>query len=182
MAQAIRLKKIISSSNSSSHLFEKIHQSGSSYQFEKNLSHSNSSSHPLEKFISRLNGSSYLFKKETVSYFGSCSNKTRQDFKTIHQALLNDACRHVYITQTVVTLLFFVYLCLMTLSSFFTGKRLIHKLLLNWKPYGPYTFVAALEDTRFCLVKEINFKINIAHKINATLYSLQVLRFTMHLV
>ena len=54
----------------------------------------------------------------------------------------------------------------MTLSSFFTGKRLIHKLLLNPKPYGPYVFVAALEDTRFCLAKEINFKINIAHKIN----------------
>ena len=67
----------------------------------------------------------------------------------------------------------------MTLSSFFTGKRLIHKLLLNPTAYGPYVFVAALEDTRFCLAKEINFKINIAHKINVTLYSLQALCFTM---
>ena len=81
--------------------------------------------------------------------------------------------------QTVITLLFFVHLRLMTLSSFFTGKRLIHKLP---KPYGPYVFVAALEDTRFCLAKEINFKINIAHKINVTLYSLRALRFTMRFV
>ena len=110
------------------------------------------------------------------------SNKTRQDFKTVRQALLNDACRHVYITQTVITLLFFVYLRLMTLSSFFTGKRSIHKLLLNPKPYGPYVFVAALEDTRFCLAKEINFKINNAHNINVTLYSLRALRFTMRFV
>ena len=34
----------------------------------------------------------------------------QQDFKTNHHALLNDACRYDYITQTVVTFLFFVYL------------------------------------------------------------------------
>ena len=53
------------------------------------------------------------------------------------------------------------------------GKCLIHKLLSNQKLYGPYVFVGALEETRFCLAKEINFKINIAHKINVTLYSLR---------
>ena len=37
------------------------------------------------KFISRSNGSSCTFKKETVSYFGSRSKKTRwDDFKTIN--------------------------------------------------------------------------------------------------
>ena len=39
-------------------------------------------------------------------------------------------------------LLFFVYLRLND-TSFFMEKRLIHKLLLNWKPYRPYVFVAA---------------------------------------
>ena len=89
------------------------------------------------------------------------------------------SCLHY---ANIITLLFFVYLRLMTLCSFFTGKRLIQKLLLNPKPYGPYVFVAALEDTRFCLAKEINFKINIAQKINVTLYSLRALRFTMRFV
>ena len=90
-AQAIRSKKIISRSN------------GSSYPFEKFISRSNGSSYPFEKFISRSNGSRYPFEKFAVV-------STRQDFKTIRHSLFNDACRYIYVTQTVVTFLFFVYL------------------------------------------------------------------------
>ena len=167
MPQANRSKKFIIRSSGSSYPFEKIHHPFERFELSvrknssavrtvrairskkliirsrKFISRLNGSSYPLEKFINRLNDLSYPFKKETVSYFGSHSNNTSQD-KTfaIRQALLNNACRHVHITQKVVTLLFFVYLRLMTLSSFFfTGKRLIHKLLSNRKPYGPYVFV-----------------------------------------
>ena len=86
-----RSKKIISRSN------------GSSYPFEKFISRSNGSSYPFEKFISRSNGSRYPFEKFAAV-------PTRQDFKTIRHSLFNDACRYVYVTQTVVTFLFFVYL------------------------------------------------------------------------
>ena len=43
----------------------------------KLISSSNGSSYPFEKFISHSNGSSCPCKKETMSFFGSRSNKTR---------------------------------------------------------------------------------------------------------
>ena len=75
-------------------------------------------------------------------------------------------------------------LCLPSLNDtqfMFYGKTFDSQAPIKSKA-GPYMFVAALEATRLCLVKEINFKINIAHKINVTLYSLRALRFTMHFV
>ena len=96
--RAIRSRKLISRSNGSSYPFEKIisRSNASSYPFENFISRSNGSSYPFEKFISRLNGSSYLFekfinrlngssspcKKETISFFGSHSNKTRLQNKS----------------------------------------------------------------------------------------------------
>ena len=90
------------------------------------------------KFISRSNGSSYPFKKiyqpferlelsvrENISAVRTARAPRRQDetiSKQIHHSLLNDACRHVYITQTVVTLLFFVYLRLNDTHFIFYGK------------------------------------------------------------
>ena len=41
-----------------------------------------------------------------------------------------------------------------TKVHFFTEKPLIHKLLLNRKPYGPYMFVVTLETTCFCLARD----------------------------
>ena len=106
----------------------------------------------LGKFFSYLNGSSFQLKKNhqpfewlklsvgeihqpfeqlelsvqernsTCKFFGRCYNKTKQDFKTVHQALLNDTCHHVYITQTVVTLLFFLYLRLNDTKFIFYRK------------------------------------------------------------
>ena len=70
---------------------------------KKIISRSNGSSYPFEKFLSRSNGSRYPFEKFAAV-------PTRQDFKTIRHSLFNDACRYVYVTQTVVTFLFFVYL------------------------------------------------------------------------
>ena len=174
MVQAIRLKKLIIRLNGSIYPFEKIHQPFEWLELSVREIH-----RPLEQLeLSVQERNCKLFWQPFQQY------KTRKDFKTIRQALLNDACRHVYITQKVVTLLFFVYILLMTLSSFFTGKRLICKLLSNRKPDGPYVFVAALEDTHFCFAKEINFKIKIAHKITlfVTLYLLLALCFTMRFV
>ena len=75
---AIGSRKLISRSNGSSYLDKIISRSnGSSYQFEKFISRSNGSSYLFENFISRLNGSSCPCKKETISFFGSNSNKTR---------------------------------------------------------------------------------------------------------
>ena len=98
---AMRSTKLISRSNSSSYPFEKIHQllNGSSYPFEKihqpferlELSVRENSSAVWtarairsRKFISRSNGSSYPFKKETVSYF--------DDFKTINSPFFVKWC------------------------------------------------------------------------------------------
>ena len=107
--RAIRLRKLISCSN------------GSSYPFKKIISRSNGSSYPFKKFISHLNGSSYPFQKFAAI-------PTRQDFKTIRHSLFNNACRYVYVTQTVVTFLFFVYLRLIwskiiSFSQLFPGKK-----------------------------------------------------------
>ena len=168
MVQAIRSKKFIIRLNSSSYPFKKIHQPFEWFELSvrknsssvrmartihsrKFISHLNASSFPLEKFISRLNCLSYPFKEETVSYFGSRSNNTRQG-------------HHVYVTQKVVTLLFFVYLRLMTLTSLFTGKRSIHKLLSNRKPYGPYLFIAAE-----VILGEKSFRSQINHSVDLSL-------------
>ena len=91
--RAIRSRKLISRSNGSSYPFEKNHQTFERLELSvpeihhpfkwlklsirKFISHSNGSSYPFEKFISRSNGSSCLCKKETMSFFGSRSNKTR---------------------------------------------------------------------------------------------------------
>ena len=95
------------------------------------------------KLISRLNGSSYLFEKNHQLFellklsvqeihqpfkWLKLSVPTRQDFETIRHALLNDACRYFYVTQTVVTFLFFVYLRLIlskiiSFSQLFPGKK-----------------------------------------------------------
>ena len=86
--RAIRSRKFISRSNGSSYLFEKIHQPFE--QLELSVRENSSAIWTARairsrKFISRSNSSSYPFKKETVSYFGSHSKKTRRDnFKTIN--------------------------------------------------------------------------------------------------
>ena len=90
--RAIRSRKLISRSNGLSYPFEKNHQTFERLELSvpethhpfkwlklsirKFISHSNGSSYPFEKFISRSNGSSCLCKKETMSFFGSRSNKT----------------------------------------------------------------------------------------------------------
>ena len=83
--RAIRSRKLISRSNGSSYPFEKNHQPFERlelYPFKKFISRSNGSSYPFEKFISRSNGSSCPCKKETMSFFGSRSNKTRLQNKS----------------------------------------------------------------------------------------------------
>ena len=123
--RAIRSRKLISRSNGSSYPFVKnqqpferlalsvreIHQPFKwlKLSVREFISRSNGSSYPFKKFISRSNGSSCQCKRETMSFF-LAAVPTRQDFKTNRHALLNDACRYDYITQTVVTFLFFVYL------------------------------------------------------------------------
>ena len=105
---------------------------GSSYPFEKFIS-SNGSSYPFEKFISRSNSSSCPCKKKKWVFLAAVP--TRQDFKTNRHALLNDACRYDYMTQTVVTFLFFVYLRLIlnkiiSFSQLFPRKKFKRKPLL----------------------------------------------------
>ena len=109
-AQATHSKKIISRSN------------GSSYPFEKFISHSNGSSYPFENSSAvrmaqaiRLRNSSAVWTARAVrarkkQWVFLAAVPKRQDFKTNRHALLNDACRYDYMTQTVVTFLFFVYL------------------------------------------------------------------------
>ena len=124
--RAICSRKLISRSNGSSYLFEKIisRSNGSSYPFEKFICRSNGSSYPFKKFISRSNGSSYPFEKFAAV-------PTRQAFKTIRHSLFIDACHYVYVTQTVITFLFFVYLRLIlnkiiSFSQLFPGKEKHH--------------------------------------------------------
>ena len=86
--RAMRSTKLISRSNGSSYPFEKIHQPFQRLELSVRENSSavwTARAIRSRKFISCSNGSSYPFKKETVSYFDSCSKKTRRDdFKTIN--------------------------------------------------------------------------------------------------
>ena len=115
--------------------FEKIHQ-----PFER-LKQSVGEIHQLfERLeLSVQERNSKLFWQPFQQY------KTRQDFKTIHQALLNDTCRHVYIMQKVVTLLFFVYLRLKTFDS---QAPIISKALWSLRVRGGFRRHALLPCER----------------------------------
>ena len=126
---------------------------------KKIISRSNGSSYPFEKFISRSNGSTYPFENSSVvrmaqaicsrnssavqtaravrarkkQWFFLAAVPTRQDFKTNRHALLNDACRYDYMTQTVVTFLFFVYLRLI-LNKIISFSQLFPRKTFKRKP------------------------------------------------
>ena len=117
--RAIRSRKLISCLNDSSYLFEKNHQ-----PFEQLAIRSKNSSAVRIAQAIRSRNSSAVRMAQAIH---SRNSQPFQQDKTRH-ALLNDACCYVYITQTVVTFLFFVYLRLIlnkiiSFSRLFPGKK-----------------------------------------------------------
>ena len=113
MAQAIRSKKLISRLTAQALRKFISHSKGSSYQFEKNHQLFERPELSVGEIHQPFELAWLLFQDKTRQYKTS---------KTICQALSNDTCRRVYITQTVVTLLFFVYFCLNDTRFIFYGK------------------------------------------------------------
>ena len=121
--RAIRSKKFIIRSNGSGYPFKKTHQ-----QFERlKLSVQKKSSAVRTARAIRSRNSSAVRMAQAIR---SRNSQPFQQDKTRH-ALLNDACRYVYVTQTVVAFLFFVYLCLIlnkiiSFSQLFPRKKKHH--------------------------------------------------------
>ena len=92
---------------------------------------------------------------------------TRQDFKTIRHSLFNNACRYVYVTQTVVTFLFFVYLRLIlnkiiSFSQLFPRKKNTTRGFSLKIHCGTYNY-------NFTFVREVyGFSQQVIHKFQIT--------------
>ena len=138
MVRAIRSRKLISHSNGSIYPFEKNHQLFERLELPireihqpfKWLKLSVREIHqPFEWLKLSVPEIHQPFEQLELSVQERNNEFFWEPFQTIRHALLNDACCYVYITQTVVTFLFFVYLHLIlnkivSFSQLFPRKKL----------------------------------------------------------
>ena len=98
--------QVEASSNSNSHLLANF-SAGKQGQL-KFISCSNGSSHPFEKIHQPFERLEISVRKKSSAVRTARVIHSRKFISRLNICWRNDACRHVYITQTVITLLFFV--------------------------------------------------------------------------